>query len=51
MAKRILAKKMDILEFIRKKRIVWAYELAEKFGFSHRYVPVKKKWLDRMGYR
>jgi len=49
MAKKILATKMDILEFIRKKRIVWAYELAEKFGFSHRYVPVLLNRLKKAG--
>ena len=49
MGKRILATKMDILEFIRKKRIVWAYELAEKFGFSHRYVPVLLNRLEKAG--
>lgn len=49
MAKKILATKMDILEFISKKRIVWAYELAEKFRFSHRYVPVLLNRLKKAG--
>lgn len=40
---------MDILEFIREKRIVWAYELAEKFGFSRRYVPVLLNRLKKAG--
>jgi len=34
MAKRILARKLDILEFIMKKRLVWAYEIEQKFGYS-----------------
>jgi DNA-binding transcriptional regulator PaaX len=49
MAKRILATKMDILEFIMKRELVWAYELEEKFGYSHRYVPVLLHRLKKAG--
>jgi Mn-dependent DtxR family transcriptional regulator len=49
MAKRILATKMDILEFIMKRELVWAYELEEKFRYSHRYVPVLLHRLKKAG--
>lgn len=37
--KELLATKLEILEFIMKKRIIRAYELEEKFGYSPKYVP------------
>jgi hypothetical protein len=47
MAKTILATKVDVLEFIMKRELVWAYELEEKFGYSPRYVPVLLNRLKR----
>ena len=32
------ASKLDVLEWIMKKGMVWAYELAEHFGFTPHYV-------------
>lgn len=49
MRKRIKARKKDILEFIRKRGMVWAYELAEKFGYSESYVPTLLKRLKKQG--
>lgn len=31
------ATKLDVLEWIKKRRRVWAYELEEHFGFTPRY--------------
>ena len=39
MAKKILATKIDILEFMMKRKLVWLYEVEEKFGYSSRSVP------------
>jgi Mn-dependent DtxR family transcriptional regulator len=49
LAKKILATKIDVLEFIMKRRLVWPYELEEKFGYSFRYVPVLLNRLKRAG--
>jgi len=38
MAKEIKATKLDILEFISKRRLVWAYDLRDKFRYSPEYV-------------
>ena len=35
MTKKMLATKFDVLEFIMKRELVWAYELVEHFGYSH----------------
>ncbi len=37
--KKLLARKLDILEFIMKRELIWAYELEEKFGYSPKSVP------------
>lgn len=48
-AKTILTTKVDALEFIMKRELVWAYELEEKFGYSPRYVLVLLNRLKRAG--
>ena len=48
-AKIILASKLDILEFIMKRKLVWAYELEEHFGYSCRSVPVILHRLKKAG--
>jgi DNA-binding IclR family transcriptional regulator len=35
MAKIIKARKLDVLEFIMKRELIEAYELEERFGYSH----------------
>lgn len=35
MKKRLLARRLDLLEFIEKRELVYAYEIEEKFGYSH----------------
>jgi len=49
MPKRIVATKLDVLEFIMKRKLVWAYELAEKFGYDPRYVAVLLSRLKKAG--
>lgn len=49
MAKRILATKLDVLEFIMKRGLVWAYELKEKFGYSPESVAVRLSRLKKQG--
>lgn len=49
MRKGILATKLDVLEFIMKRKLACPYELAEKFGFSPRYVPVLLNRLKKAG--
>lgn len=47
--KEILATKLEILEFIMEKGIIWAYELEEKFGYSPKYVPTLLYRLKKAG--
>ena len=36
--KDMLAGKLNILEFIMKRELIWRYELEEEFGYSHRSI-------------
>ena len=49
MRKIILGTKLDILEFIMRRKLTWPYELVEKFGYSPRYVPILLNRLKRAG--
>ena len=49
MAKRILATKLDILKFIMERKLVWAYELEEKFGYGPGSVAVRLSRLKKAG--
>lgn len=42
-------KKIDMLEWIMKRRRVWPYELADHFGFTPGYVSVLLARLKRDG--
>lgn len=41
--------KLNILEFIMKKELVWAYELEDEFGYSPRSVAVRLSRLKKQG--
>lgn len=47
--KTILATKVDLLEFIMKRRVVWAYELVEAFGYSPKSIPKLLYRLKKAG--
>jgi len=49
MKKRLLAGKLDLLEFIKKRELVYAYEIEENFGYSHRSVPNTLTRLKKAG--
>ena len=40
---------MDLLKFIEKRELVYAYEIEEKFGYSHRSVPNTLMRLKKAG--
>lgn len=48
-AKTILATKLEILDFIQKRDLVWAYEIEQRFDYSPRYVPVLLHRLKKAG--
>jgi Mn-dependent DtxR family transcriptional regulator len=48
-AKKILALTIDILEFIMQRRIIWGYELIEKFGYSPESVDKTLRRLKKRG--
>ena len=43
--KKVLATKLDILEFIMRRKIISPYEIAEKFHYSEKSIP---KLLHRL---
>lgn len=45
----IKANKLTVLEFIKQRRIVQAFELCEKFGYSLNYAHVRLQRLKRQG--
>ena len=47
MTKKILATKVDVLEFIMKRRLVWPYELEERFGYNPGSVSVTLSRLKK----
>lgn len=47
--KKILATKLEILEFMMGKRIIWAYELEEKFSYSPKTIPKLLYRLKKAG--
>ena len=47
--KRLLAEKLDLLEFIKERELVYAYEIEENFGYSHRSVPNTLTRLKKAG--
>ncbi len=47
--KKLLARKLDILEFIMKRELIRAYELEEKFGYSPKSVPETLYRLKKAG--
>ena len=47
--RKILARKIDILEFIARRKMVWSYELVEKFGYSEKTVPKLLYRLKKAG--
>lgn len=49
MAKRILATKFDILEFIMKTELIQRYQLEEKFGYSPKSVGQVLNRLKKAG--
>lgn len=49
MAKKILARRLDILEFIMKRGLVWTYELEQHFGYAPRSVFMLVSRLKRAG--
>jgi len=49
MMKKILATKIEVLEFIMKRKLVWLYELTEKFNYSPGYVRVLLTRLKKAG--
>ena len=49
MGKRLLAKQLDLLKFIKARKVVYAYEIKEKFGYSHRSVPATLTRLKKAG--
>jgi len=44
-AKVIKANKLQVLEFIKSKRLVWVYELVQEFGYTDRSA---RKRLERL---
>ena len=40
---------MDLLKFIKKRGLVYAYEIEEKFGYSHRSISNTLTRLKKAG--
>jgi DNA-binding transcriptional ArsR family regulator len=49
MGNRLLAGRLDLLKFIKKRKLVYAYEIEENFGYSHRSVPNTLTRLKKAG--
>jgi DNA-binding transcriptional ArsR family regulator len=49
MKKRILAGKLDLLKFIKERGLVYAYEIEENFGYSHRSISNTLTRLKKAG--
>ena len=49
MPKSVLATKLDILEFIKRKKIISSYELVEKFHYSEKTIPKLLYRLKKAG--
>ena len=49
MKKRLLAERLDLLKFTKERKLVYAYEIEEKFGYSHRSVPATLTRLKKAG--
>jgi len=49
MARKVIARKLDVLEWIMKRRLVWPYELEDHFGFSREYAYVLLSRLKKAG--
>ena len=47
--KKILASKLDILEFIMKRKVISPYELVEKFHYSEKSIPKLLHPLKKAG--
>ena len=47
--RRILTRKIDILEFIARQKMVWSYELVDRFGYSEKTVPKLLYRLKKAG--
>ena len=47
--KTVLATKLDILEFIKRREIILPYELAEKFHYSEKTIPKLLHRLKKAG--
>ncbi len=49
MKKRLLARRLDLLKFIKKRKLVYAYEIEENFGYTYRSVSVTLTRLKKAG--
>ena len=47
--KKVLATKLDILEFIMRRKLISPYELAEKFRYSEKSIPKLLHRLKKAG--
>lgn len=47
MAKKILARKLDVLEFIYEKRLAWAYQLEENFAILLKKFKIKSEFARK----
>jgi DNA-binding transcriptional regulator PaaX len=49
MKKRLLARRLGLLKFIKERELVYAYEIEENFGYSNRSVPATLTRLKKAG--
>ena len=49
MKNRLLARRLDLLKFIKKRGLVYAYEVEENFGYSHRSISNTLTRLKKAG--
>ena len=49
MGNRLLARRLDLLKFIRERELVYAYEIKENFGYSHRSISNTLTRLKKAG--
>ncbi len=49
MGNRLLARRLDLLKFIRERELVYAYEIEENFGYSHRSISNTLTRLKKAG--
>jgi predicted transcriptional regulator len=49
MGNRLLARRLDLLKFIRERELVYAYEIEENFGYNHRSISNTLTRLKKAG--